>query len=324
MARAVGTEHGAAFWNKVTTETFAQPDSQPRDAFRFRPRDAFRFDGTLRRERAGPLTIVGLVCGAVRIQHTRAHIAGILAPSYLLLAPIQREFELTLQGGPGITVHAGEFFLIDHARPYELVHGEGVRTFCIDVPRQSLDERMTGAEGLAGRLMRPESAMSRMLIGLLRNLSDEVSPSGIAGLSPAFGQTLLGFVSATCSEVTPAPLGRGVTARAKAYRSYIDSRLSESELKPADVASHFEVSERYVRSVLRADGESFSVYLLRRRLSRCASLLVDPDWGHATIMEIAFSAGFSNATHFAQAFRTHYGVAPREYCKQRGQALCPR
>jgi AraC-like DNA-binding protein len=98
-----------------------------------------------------------------------------------------------------------------------------------------------------------------------------------------------------------------------AYRAYIDSRLTDSELKPADVASHFGVSERYVRAVLRANDESFSAYLLRRRLMRCAQRLSDRDGQRSTITEIAFESGFSNATHFGQAFKLHYGVTPREY-----------
>jgi AraC-like DNA-binding protein len=79
------------------------------------------------------------------------------------------------------------------------------------------------------------------------------------------------------------------------------------------VASHFGVSERYLRAVLRTDGESFSIYLLRRRLMRCAHRLTDRDWARSTITEIAFESGFGSATHFGQAFKLHYGVTPREY-----------
>ena len=78
------------------------------------------------------------------------------------------------------------------------------------------------------------------------------------------------------------------------------------------------MSERYLRMVLSADGETFTAYVLRRRLMRCAQRLRDPKFAGTTIMEIALSAGFSSATHFADAFRARYGRCPREYRKEPG------
>jgi AraC-like DNA-binding protein len=302
--RGLPAARKVSYWNEITSESFAQMEIQPRDAT--------RFDGTLSREPLGPLTLMEVFSTAVHVRHTRAHIAKMSAPSYLLLAPLQREFELTLEHLPGIRVRAGEFCLIDHARPYDLIHGDGVRTLCLDVPRHSLEERIPEAARLVGQLMRPESSMSRMLAGLLRDLGNEAHASGVANLPPAFGHSLLSFVAATYSSCIEAPVGRGVGAKAKAYRAYIDARLTESELKPSDVALRFGISERYLRSVLSADGESFSAYLLRRRLERCARHLKS-DGEQRTITEIAFDSGFINPTHFGQAFKARYGCAPKMF-----------
>jgi AraC-like DNA-binding protein len=160
--------------------------------------------------------------------------------------------------------------------------------------------------------MRPETGMSRMLAGLLRNLGNEAHACGVANLPPAFGHSLLGFVAATYSSCIEAPVGRGVGTKAKAYRAYIDARLTESELKPIDVALHFGISERYLRSVLSADGESFSGYLLRRRLERCARHLKSGG-EQRTITEIALDCGFINPTHFGQAFKARYGCTPSAF-----------
>jgi len=277
------------------------------------PRDAVRFDGTLRRERLGPVTLIDVFSAAVHIRHTRAHIARTPAPSYLLLTPLRREFELVLEHSRRVRVCAGEFCLIDHARPYELAHGDAVRTLCLDVPRHSFELQVPAAAHLVGKLIRPDNAMARMLVGLLRSLGDETGPSEVAGLPAQIGPSLLSFVLATYSSFVETPMGRGVKARAMAYRAYIDSRLTDSNLKPVEVSSHFGVSERYLRAVLRADGESFSAYLLRRRLMRCAHRLTDRASERSTITEIAFESGFNNATHFGQAFKTHYGLTPSEY-----------
>jgi len=296
-----------SYWNELTSETFAQAE--------IRPLDVSQFDARLNRTRIGPVGLIDVRCSAVRVQRTRAHVARTSMPSYLLVTPLQGEFELRLEHSPAIRARVGDFCLIDHARPYEFVHGHGVHTLCVDLPRWSIEERISGPERLVGRLMTSETAMARMLLALLFNLGRELSSTTITGIVPAFGHTLLGFVAATYSAELEWPVGRGIEARARAYRAYIDSRITEPELRPADVAHHFGISERYLRSVLSTDGEPFSCYILRRRLMHCARRLADPASRWSTITTIAFEAGFSNATHFGQAFKAHYGVTPRDYRK---------
>ncbi len=294
-----------AFWNAIASDTFA--------AMEVHPRDFDGFHGSLNRERLGALTLMNVHSSAVRIRHTRDHIARMSSPSFLLLAPLRHELELTPEGRAPIRVHAGEFCLIDHARTYELRHGDAMRTLCIDLPRTRFEELLPDADELVGRLMRPSSANSRLLLALLSHLGNEIAMPGITGLTPAFGETLLSLVAATFASDVMLPTARGRQARAKLYRSYIELRLADPDLTPRDIASHFGVSERYVRQVLSADDESFTSYVLRRRLERCAKLLTDPDWAHRTITDIAFHGGFSNATHFGHAFKVRYGLTPRDF-----------
>src|SRR5581483_194015 len=155
-----------AYWNELTSETFAQAE--------IRALDVSQFDARLNRAPIGPVTLIDVRCAAVRVQRTRAHVARTSMPSYLLVTPLQGEFELRLEHSPAIRVRTGEFCLIDHARPYEFVHGYGVNTLCVDFPRRAIEERISGVERLVGRLMTSESAMSRLLVALLFNLSREL------------------------------------------------------------------------------------------------------------------------------------------------------
>lgn len=268
-------------------------------------------------ERMGPITVVDVFSAAVRIRHTRAHIDCIEKPSYMLITTLQREQHLTLDGCCATTIRTGEYCLLDQSRPYEIAHGDGVRTLSVEIPQDKLEERVPEAAKLVGKLMRPDSGMSRVLVGLLRNVSAELSQACAGGLSPSLGQNLLSMIAATYSAQFDLPVGRGVKARARAYRAYVDSRLEDPDLTPADVASHFGISERYLRAILSADGESFSAYILRRRLSRCAQNLQDPNLDHSTITAIALDCGFGNSTYFGQAFRNQYGVTPRDFRNHR-------
>ena len=108
-------------------------------------------------------------------------------------------------------------------------------------------------------------------------------------------------------------LRRGKAGRLAAFRDYVDSCLGDGEFRPATVARHFHVSERYVRMVFRSSGEPLSAFLLRRRLERAARLLCNEYYAQHTITEVALECGFNSASHFGQSFRQRFGQTPREF-----------
>lgn len=313
--RGLPAARKVSFWNQISSETFA--------AMEIRPRDSLGFDGVLSRAPLGPLTLMDVHSAAARIRHTRAHIARADDPSLLLLAPLQRALQLSIEGGVAVAVAAGECCFIDHARPYEIVHGDAVRTLCVDIPRRLIASLLPGPVRLAGRLLRPDSANARLLSAALRCLGEEMRPGASARFSPEVAHGLLSLIVAAYGTADGTSAGRSREARAQAFRGHIDACLGDPRLRPADLAAQFGVSERYMRAVLGASGESFTAYLLRRRLERCAALLADPVWRARTITDIAFQAGFGELTHFGRAFKARYGMAPREYRRARRAGVTP-
>ncbi|MCC7461732.1 MAG: helix-turn-helix domain-containing protein [Gammaproteobacteria bacterium] len=307
--RGLPASRKLSYWNRISSETFA--------AMEVRPRDRLGFDGLLSRAPLGPLTLMDVRSAAARIRHTRAHIARTGDPSLLLLAPLQHSLQLSIDGGPIVSVNAGEFCCIDHARPYEIMHGDAVRTLCIDVPRRLIAALLPRPEQLAGRLMRPDTPSARLLAAALRCLGEEMHPGATVHFSAEVAHGLLNLIAAAYEVQDGAGSHRRGAGRAQVFRERIDACLGDPYLRPADLATHFSVSERYVRAVLGKSGECFSSYLLRRRLERCAALLVDPAWGARSITDIAFHAGFGSLTHFGRSFKARFGSTPREH-RRRG------
>ena len=303
--RGLSAPHKVAFWNALSSESFA--------AMEITPRDAGAFEGELLRESVGPLTLLDVRSAAVRLRHTRTHIARLATPSYLLLAPLQGRMQLRVDRGDPLGLGPGELCLLDHARPYELEHGDAMRTLCVDIPRSQLDLMLPEPWQAVGRLLRPQRSATRMLAAMLRELGAELHPGASASFTPALAQGLLGFiVEAYAADAGPVPPA-GVAARVQSLRMRIDARLAEPELAPADIAREAGISERRLRSLLADQGESFSAYLRRRRLERCAEWLRSPAWRHVSVTQIAFRTGFNNATHFGHAFRLQYGMTPRDW-----------
>jgi AraC-like DNA-binding protein len=293
-------------WNSILGELA--------DAVHVQPRDPLHFDGTLIRQRVGPMTLFEVRCASVRVSHHRRLAARSARPSFQVLMPVQSEFSLVHGDRPSIIVGTGSLCLIDRSSPYELLHGDGMRTIGLELPRALLESCMPQLMQYAGAVVRPDSPASRVLGGLLRSLGFELNSEDSPGvLPPMIATSVAGFVAAAFARAEKAAPSRGITGRLAAFREYADARLGDGEFRPAMLARHFKVSERYVRVVFSSSGESLSAFLLRRRLERAARLLCSEYYAQHTITQIALECGFNSASHFGQSFRHRYGQAPREF-----------
>ena len=302
--------HKQSFWNEIANEHNSHLEIEVLDLE--------RFDGTLNRVSAGPVDLISVYCAAAHVRHVRPENAGDAQPGYILVAPLHRQFELRVGNAAPVMVGTGDICLLDMAQAHDAVHSEGVRLLCVDIPRATLEGQIPGIQRLAGQLLVQDSVASRTLSGLLQTLGRELASGCASELPHQVGTSVLGLIAAAYQPQLTSGSQRGARTCARAYRGYIDLRLTEPGLKPASVANHFGVSERYLRMVLKADGENFTAYLLRRRLMHCAQKLRDSRYAAMTIMEIALGAGFSSATHFADAFKARYGQCPRAYRKDPG------
>jgi AraC-like DNA-binding protein len=293
-------------WNSILGELT--------DAVQVQPRDPLHFDGTLTRQRLGPMTLFEVCCASVRVSHQRRRAVRGTRPSFQVLMPVQGEFTLEHGDRPIITVGTGSLCLIDQTEPYELIHGDGLRTLGLELPRTLLDTCLPHAICYAGAVVRPESGASRVLGGLLRSLGSELTSEESAGaLPPMLARSIAAFVAAAFADRADATLRRGNADRLAAFRDHVDACLGDGDFHPADVAREFGVSERYVRMVFQSAGEPLSAFLLRRRLERAAQLLCNEHYIQHTITAIALECGFNSASHFGQSFRQRFGTTPRQF-----------
>ncbi|WP_166459297.1 helix-turn-helix domain-containing protein [Amycolatopsis pithecellobii] len=97
--------------------------------------------------------------------------------------------------------------------------------------------------------------------------------------------------------------------RARARR-YIRAHLADPALGPEPIARELLASLRTLHAAFEDSGDTVASFIRRTRLARCREDLADPSGGSVT--EIAFRWGFSDATHFSQAFKREYGISPRD------------
>lgn len=127
-------------------------------------------------------------------------------------------------------------------------------------------------------------------------------------------QAFISMLSAACAEsqqpAAPAPLADRDEARWHTLVSTFDTLLCEPDLTVAQAAQAMGISPRLLHRLFERRGLRYGSYLLQRRLARAHGELGNPALGHLSVADIAFRAGFNNASHFSRSFRQHYGQAP--------------
>lgn len=73
------------------------------------------------------------------------------------------------------------------------------------------------------------------------------------------------------------------------------------------------ISPRYLTSLLKSQGTSFTKLVWQLRLEKAKSWLTDSDPRAISIAEIAFGLGFKSPCHFSRLFKQVYRASPREF-----------
>src|SRR5262245_1327029 len=98
-------------------------------------------------------------------------------------------------------------------------------------------------------------------------------------------------------------------ARLDAIKREIAEHLSCRDLSVAAVAGRQGITQRYIQLLFRAEGTTFSRFVLRERLKCAHRMLMHPQYCGWTISAIAFEAGFGDLSYFNHAFRRRYAAS---------------
>jgi AraC-like DNA-binding protein len=203
----------------------------------------------------------------------------------------------------------GDVAISDYARPFHTVSTD-YAILIVHLARRSVPASLLALEPHG--LIFPRNGGAAALIGAaMREFYARAN-----GLTVSEAEAAIEGIVALTTACARAKLAGDeldhVKSRRKAALDYIGAHLSNAQLGPDEIAEAANLSRASLYRLLAAEGGIRAV-LLQRRLDEALRLMLADNKDERSLREIAKSCGFGGMTQFGRAFRSRFGVPPRQY-----------
>jgi AraC-like DNA-binding protein len=301
----VGPGDRAEFWREACAETFVGVD--------VRGAADEPIGGSVRAYDLDDL-IVGEIDASGQFMARTRRLIDRADNQYLLLGIQTRGTGRVAQGDRRSLLQPGDCALFESHRPFELNFDAAFDLWVFAFPQHLVrlgarDRRQLAAQRVNARTG-PAGVARRALLDLAVHGEEFRGPPSGGALALA-NDLLVTLLSAPLSESSKlaGSMQRSLPLRMK---DYINQRLADPALTPAQVAAAFGISTRYLHKVFEGGPETVAHYIRGRRLERCRLRLLDPRFANQTVSTLAFEAGFGDLSGFNRAFKARYGLSPRQ------------
>jgi AraC-like DNA-binding protein len=209
---------------------------------------------------------------------------------------------------------AGDVCIGSTARCFESTAKSGFRFDLMTIPRAVLAPLLARGE-LDHTIRLPGSSplgnlLSTSLSAVIRNFDALPVATGEGVLRNLSGLVAVAYNASDEGQ----KVGRDAlrAARLSAVRNHIQRHLSDPGLSPTSAADASHISLRMLHALFVATGESFSQYVMRKRLAACYAALTGPEASRWPISALAYAWGFNSLATFNRAFVAAYRRSPSD------------
>lgn len=220
---------------------------------------------------------------------------------------------ILIQDGREITMQPGDLAFYDTSRPYSLLFDNDFRNLIMMFPKNRIEFPAQVSDSLTAVSLGMEHGLARVITNFITQAVPQLTHlpeparARLAHTSLDLMNTMLSAILDTGTEHQ----GRH-TSLLQGIFSYMNANLASPKLSPGSIAEANFISVRHLHSLFRDEGTTVSRWIKEHRLERCRADLLDPAYAHLTIASIASRWGFADPGHFSRAFRSAYGLSPRE------------
>jgi len=279
----------------------------------FQVPDGVDFDASLVTTRLAPLSVLSINSSASTVH--RGGGGPKRADDLIMFNFVFSGQLVAQQDGRTTIVSAGDGVMCTGERPYTLHLPQATRLACIHLSTEKLAHVVPGLHRAIAMSFRQASELAPMVsshASLLVDSMHTLSSEGAHTLARNFTDILFAMISQVATK-GDLGLSEQRSLLLMMTRDFIERNLSNPELDAARVCSAMKLSHRYINRMFQEENSSLARYIWRRRLEKAAHDLQAPALRCRGISQIALSNGFNDMSHFSKAFRSLYGVSPRDF-----------
>lgn len=227
------------------------------------------------------------------------------------------------QGGRKTLLSPGEWSIYDTMKSYTVSNTSDIEQLVLLVPREKVLAAHLNPDELLVQRYDARAGIGRLAGELMHRAFEEIescSAESAETIGDAVAQLLRQSLMERAGKPTSLSLREALRDRIK---TYIQRNLRDPDLSIDRIAAALRCSKRNLHKAFSSDGVTISDSIWRLRLEHCRRDLVSPACAWKSITEIAYSWGFSSATHFSKAFREAYGTSPKLYRMMAGSEAAP-
>ncbi|MBM9504082.1 helix-turn-helix domain-containing protein [Actinacidiphila acididurans] len=220
------------------------------------------------------------------------------------------------QAGRQAVMKPGDFCVYDNLRPYAVANSGFVELVTVRVPVRMLAVPSPTLERVSARRIGAGHPVADAAAGYFARLA-QAGRTGEAGagadlLAQPCVELLRALVTIGAGAADLAADALDVTLQDRLL-AYMRLHLGDTDLTAARLAAEHHISERQLYRILSRAGVSLGEWIRAQRLEQCRRELASARGDRATIASIASRWGFVSAPHFSRAFKSAYGMSPRQW-----------
>jgi AraC-like DNA-binding protein len=231
---------------------------------------------------------------------------------YFQLAILTKGTASLQQDGRLAQLAPGDLVVYENSRPFTWTFTDPWAVTVLSLPsdavrltdpdRRALSaRRLSGQDGLSG-------VMARFVVDLTRHAAEIPDTQSERVLAHASDLAISLFARPATADYADAR-HRTTLDRIKGY---LATHFRDPALNPDEIAAAANISTRYLHKLFEKEHETVALYLRGLRLERARDDLLDPRLTHRSIAAIAHGCGFGDISGFNRAFKTAYGINPRD------------
>jgi AraC-like DNA-binding protein len=296
-----------AYWREVICAVFIQLDVTQTVSGRFR--------GAVRTTRAGSMTSTRIRTDPMIAERSPRHLRTAQDDRCLLALQLRGRTRGS-QDGRQVVLGPGDLALFDSRRAYRVdFHGDRFDHLVLQFPHAALAERGIDPSAVTARRVGTDSTIGRLVSPFLVNASQVADQAGRT-TAWRLGEMSLDLIASALATTVSADHHVPAATGDELYRRiqlYLQLHISDPQLSPPRVAAAHNISLRQLHRLFARDGTTFRQWLRNERLRRCYDDFRSPQLAGRSIADIAKLWGITDAAWLSRAFRSRYGLTPREH-----------